>query len=112
MNDSQNRVSNIFVNDLKEFKEQLIQDLISLGISYVQIDNEFHFLDRIYRFYDKEEIRLRFAIENVEVIGKKVVKTASHKLINKQLIKRDNRICNNKLNNFRYNNRIFNKYYK
>lgn len=112
MKDRQNRVSNILVNNLEEFKEQLIKDLISLGISYVQIDNEFHFLDRIYRFYDKVEIKMLCATENVGVIDRKVVKTASHKLMNKQLIKRDNRDCNKNLNSSGFNNRLFNKYYK
>ncbi len=35
MEDIQSRVRNLFVNNLEEFKEQLIKDLIKLGISYV-----------------------------------------------------------------------------
>lgn len=46
------RVINIVVNDIDVFIECLIRELIRCDISYVQIDNEFHFLDHIYRFYD------------------------------------------------------------
>lgn len=46
------RVINIVVNDIDVFIECLIRELIRYDISYVQIDNEFHFLDHIYRFYD------------------------------------------------------------
>lgn len=113
MEDIQSRVRNLFVNNLEEFKEQLIKDLIKLGISYVQIDNEFHFSDKIYRFYDKMEVKkILCTIENVEFTDKKVVKIASHKIMNKQLIKRDNRTCNKKLNSSGFNKRSFNKYSK
>lgn len=46
------RVVNIAVSNKEYFLEILIRDLISKRISYVQIENEFHFLDHIYRFYD------------------------------------------------------------
>ena len=113
MEDIQSRVRNLFVNNLEEFKEQLIKDLIKLGISYVQIDNEFHFSDKIYRFYYKMEVKkILCTIENVEFTDKKVVKIASHKIMNKQLIKRDNRTCNKKLNSSGFNKRSFKKYSK
>lgn len=51
------RVINIAVNNKDYFIELLIRDLISEGISYVQIENEFHFLDHIYRFYDVKQDR-------------------------------------------------------
>ena len=46
------RVRNIIVTGYDDFVEYLIKDLTKIGINYVQIGNEFHFLDRIYRFYD------------------------------------------------------------
>ena len=50
------RVVNILIDNLEVFEEKLIRDLIKNGISYVQIGNEFHFLNHIYRFYDLEKI--------------------------------------------------------
>ena len=50
------RVVNILIDNLEVFEEELIRDLIKNGISYVQIGNEFHFLNHIYRFYDLEKI--------------------------------------------------------
>ena len=46
------RVRNIIVTDYVEFEDILIRGLTRFGISYVKIGNEFHFLDKIYRFYD------------------------------------------------------------
>lgn len=50
------KVKNILVENRNEFQELLIRELINNEISYVQIENEFHFLDKIYRFYDFDEI--------------------------------------------------------
>lgn len=50
------RVVNILIDNLEVFEEELIRNLIKNGISYVQIGNEFHFLNHIYRFYDLEKI--------------------------------------------------------
>lgn len=50
--ENKGRVRNILVSDYESFKEALIRSLIRNNINYLQIDNEFHFLDRIYRFYD------------------------------------------------------------
>ena len=46
------RVRNILVSDYGQFEEMLCRLLTKFGISYVKVGNEFHFLDRIYRFYD------------------------------------------------------------
>ena len=46
------RVRNVLVFDLEQFQEDLVKELIVNNISYVQVENEFHFLDKIYRFYD------------------------------------------------------------
>ena len=48
-------VKNIAVSDRKFFTEWLVRDLIQHQISYVQIENEFHFLEYIFRFYDMNE---------------------------------------------------------
>ena len=50
------RVVNILIDNLEVFEEELTRDLIKNEISYVQIGNEFHFLNHIYRFYDLEKI--------------------------------------------------------
>lgn len=46
------RVVNVAVGNREYFLDILAGELISNGISYVQIENEFHFLNHIYRFYD------------------------------------------------------------
>lgn len=50
--ENKKRVVNIIVSDLDLFEEELVRDLIKNEISYVQIENEFHFLDKIFRVYD------------------------------------------------------------
>ena len=66
---SMGRVRNILVHDIKSFKESLIRTLIRLDVNYVYLRNikeseddvfveeEFHFLDRIYRFYDIKDLK-------------------------------------------------------
>lgn len=66
---SMGRVRNILVHDIKSFKESLIRTLIRLDVNYVNLQNikeseddvfveeEFHFLDRIYRFYDIKDLK-------------------------------------------------------
>lgn len=43
-------VKNIFVTDQEAFLDALLRELIREEIGYVQIENEVHFLDHIYRF--------------------------------------------------------------
>ena len=50
-------VKNIVVSDRDFFTENLVRDLIQHQISYVQIENEFHFLNYIFRFYDMNKDR-------------------------------------------------------
>ena len=66
---SMGRGRNILVYDIKSFKESLIKTLIRLDVNYVNLQNikeseddvfveeEFHFLDRIYRFYDIKDLK-------------------------------------------------------
>lgn len=50
-------VKNIVVSDRDFFTENLVCDLIRHQISYVQIENEFHFLNYIFRFFDMHKDR-------------------------------------------------------
>ena len=77
---STGRVRNILVHDIKGFKESLIRTLIRLDVNYVSIQNikhhednvfveeEFHFLDRIYRFYDIKDLK-HMNISNIILAG-------------------------------------------
>ena len=57
MEKTESRVKRFIVTDLEEFEENLVKCLIMGGISYVQIEDEFHFLDNIYRFYDSKKLK-------------------------------------------------------
>lgn len=66
------RIRNIVIHHREEFEEQLILELIKNEISYVQIEHEFHFLDKIYRFYDVEEIKqsaLLPSLNDIQFVG-------------------------------------------
>ena len=77
---SMGRVRNILVHDIKSFKESLIRTLIKLDVNYVNVSNikeveddvyleeEFHFLDRIYRFYDIKDLK-HMKISSVIIAG-------------------------------------------
>ena len=77
---STGRVRNIVVHDIKSFKESLIRTLIRLDVNYVNLSNikegedgayleeEFHFLDRIYRFYDIRDSK-HMKISSVIIAG-------------------------------------------
>lgn len=77
---SMGRVRNILVHDIKSFKESLIRTLIRLDVNYVNLQNikeseddvyleeEFHFLDRIYRFYDIRDLK-HMKISSVIIAG-------------------------------------------
>ena len=45
-------VKNYIVENYREFIGELEKELCQKGISYVRIDNEIHFLDKIFRFFD------------------------------------------------------------
>ncbi len=119
------RVRNILVSDVEQFEEVLVRELILNQISYVKIENEFHFLECIYRIYDlemvaksvvlnKNIITPQICIINSESISKLIVDYDSHINLsqskvdfckdsyrpktNKQLIKQQNRKVNSILN--------------
>ena len=50
-------VKNIVVSDRDFFTENLVRDLIRHQISYVQIENEFHFLNYLFRTFDMHKDR-------------------------------------------------------
>lgn len=62
------RVRNIVVSNVEIFEEELIKELIKNEISYVQIENEFHFLDHIYRIYDLEFVAKVFSQEQEDLL--------------------------------------------
>ena len=55
MEKSQGRVRNYVVSQKYSFCSILAKTLCQLQIPYVQIENEFHFDDKIYRFYSLDE---------------------------------------------------------
>lgn len=55
MENSKGRVRNFVVSNKEVFCDVLARTLCEKQISYVQIDNEFHFMDKVCRFYSFEE---------------------------------------------------------
>ena len=49
-------VRNYVVTDREKFCDVMARTLCQMQVSYVQIDNEFHFNDKIYRFYNFGEV--------------------------------------------------------
>ena len=45
-------VRNYVVTDREKFCDSMARALCQMQISYVQIENEFHFNDKIYRFFN------------------------------------------------------------
>lgn len=46
------KVKNYIIENYQVFMDQLEKELCQNNISYVRIDNEIHFLDKIIRFYE------------------------------------------------------------
>ena len=69
MDKSKGRVRNILVSNLDSFKELLIRGLIRNNINYLQIDNEFHCFDKIFRFYDVKDA-CRLIDEGILIFGR------------------------------------------
>ena len=55
MEKSKGRVHNYVVSNKELFCDFLASSLCKMQVEYVQIDNEFHFNDSIYRFYSFDE---------------------------------------------------------
>lgn len=56
MDKNTGRVRNIAVSNKKVFCADLAKNLCELQIPYVQVENEFHFCDSIYRFFDFKDL--------------------------------------------------------
>lgn len=106
------KVKNILVYEKEKYIDLVIKELIKDGISYVQIDNELHFDDYIFKFYDindkildsmmKSENILSIYEENknIEYIPHEstIYEKVNHPRINKKKIKKQNKIINKKIN--------------
>ena len=46
-------IKNYYVSDIEAFKDKLLRELIAHNISFVVVDNEIHYNDKIIRFYEK-----------------------------------------------------------
>ena len=73
------RVKYIIVGEKELFIENLLRHLIRKGIGYVQIENEFHFLDNIIRVLDPVDDRYLimndFIEENPILVGNDYIKS-------------------------------------
>lgn len=124
------QVKNMIITTDKDlFMELLEKELINNCISYVRIDNEFHFEDKIYRFYSPKDYQdvvaknlaaevINFMditdlhghdiTENIFIEEKPNVegfKTTQNPTLNKQYIKEQNRLSNRQLRNNQRNYR-------
>lgn len=57
MQKSKGRVRNFVVNDVGLFTDLFARILCRSDVSYVQVNNEFHCFDKIYRFYSLNEYK-------------------------------------------------------
>ena len=113
------KVKNILLNEKEKFIDLVIKELIKYKISYVQIGNELHFDNYIFRFYDINDRVLgdMMELENIsinelnnelnnqlnEIIEYipnefKIDKEFIPPRINKKKIKKQNKIINKKIN--------------
>ena len=115
-------VRNILVNKSEEIIDLLVRYLIKYGISYVLIDNEIHFDNYIFKFYNIEDYatklrKIQLTMEDFEVEREEFQPTmedfgvereefqSTNKYrgeknipkLNKKLIKANNRFINNKI---------------
>lgn len=117
------RVRKIVVQNKEVFIDILLRELIKNNISYVQIENEIHFLDKIFRIYTFEEAKILQITDNPLInlfddidISRKLNKditvynnvsddfpdtSIKNPKYNKQLIKRQNKLTNMKIKSSR-----------
>lgn len=104
---NESRVKNYIVTHKQDVCDYLEMFLCKQNISYVRVDNEFHFNDQIYRFYSMQEAKVlinkkevvqepkNFIVGDSSLVFEDTkIKKASY---NKQKIKTDNRRMNQKL---------------
>ena len=78
-------IRNIYSNAKEKVIDYLLRYLCQHNISYVRVENEVHFLDKIYRFYDSKDNSLEDTLE-------KIYKTLNELEVSKRLSFDDNLI--------------------
>ena len=58
-------IKNIYINAKEEIVDFLLRYLSQHNISYVRVEDEVHFLDKIYRFYNSKDNSLEDALEKI-----------------------------------------------
>lgn len=58
-------IKNIYTNAKEEVIDFLLRFLSKHNISYVRVEDEVHFLDKIYRFYDSKDNSLDVILEEM-----------------------------------------------
>ena len=58
-------IRNIYSNAKEEVIDYLLRYLSQHNISYVRVEYEVHFLDKIYRFYDSKDNSLEDTLEKI-----------------------------------------------
>ena len=58
-------IKNIYTNAKEEIVDFLLRYLSQHNISYVRVEDEVHFLDKIYRFYDSKDNSLEDTLEKI-----------------------------------------------
>ena len=58
-------IKNIYTNAKEEVIDFLLKYLSQHNISYVRVEDEVHFLDKIYRFYNNKDNSLEDALEKI-----------------------------------------------
>ena len=58
-------IRNIYSNAKEEVIDYLLRYLCQHNISYVRVEDEVHFLDKIYRFYDSKDNSLEDTLEKI-----------------------------------------------
>ena len=78
-------IKNIYTNAKEEVIDSLLRYLSQHNISYVRVEDEVHFLDKIYRFYNSKD-------NSLEDTLKKIYKTLNELEVSKRLSIDDNLI--------------------
>lgn len=82
MDKSKGRVRNFVVSNREVFCDTLARALCQMQVQYVQIENEFHFNDKIYRFYNFDEcLELNGKVVFVSIDKDKLVSLNPHDLL-------------------------------
>ena len=58
-------IKKIYTNAKEKIVDFLLRYLSQHNISYVRVEDEVHFLDKIYRFYNSKDISLEDSLEKI-----------------------------------------------